>query len=719
VKSKPLQIEKRVSALLAKMTLDEKVGQMTQLNSVHPGHDEQIRKGRVGSLLNVTNPEDIARYQTIAREESRLGIPILFGYDVIHGYQTTFPIPLAEAASFDIECVEASARVAGREAAAQGIHWTFAPMVDVARDARWGRIAEGSGEDVHLGCEMARARVRGFQGDDVTHEESVAACAKHFVAYGGAEGGRDYHTVDVSERTLREVYLPPFKAALDEGCFTVMSAFNEIGGIPASSSEFTLRRVLKGEWKFDGMVLSDWDSLGETVFHGHAADRVEAAERCALSGVDMDMPGTTYGPHLARLVKQKKVPLKLIDDAVRRILRVKMRLGLYDRPLPSAEKAKATRERADHREAALRMARRSMVLLKNEGATLPLAKGPGKVALVGPLADNRRDVLGTWSAKGRPEDVTTVLAGIRAVSPETTVSHVAGCDFVGDDRSGFDETVRAARESDVVVAVLGERQDMSGEAHSRTDIGLPGPQLDLLKALHATGKPIVLVVMNGRPMSLPWEAEHVPAILIAWHLGITAGTAVAEALFGDTNPSGKLPVSFPRSAGHCPIYYSIKPSGRPKGSTVDLKVGYVDAPMEPLYPFGHGLSYARFTYSDLAISPAKVPAYGKVKISAVVRNVSNRAGDEVVQLYVRDPVANTTRPVQELKGFQRITLAAGETRKVMFELDTANLAFYDTRMKLVVEPGTIQVWLGTSSRDNLEGSFEIVAARKNARRAAR
>jgi len=718
VKKKPQRqpIEKRINALLAKMTLDEKIGQMTQLNSVHKDHDELIRRGKVGSLLNVTNPEDVARYQTLAQKKSRLGIPIIFGYDVIHGYQTTFPIPLAEAASFDLVCVENAARVGGREAAATGIHWTFAPMVDVARDARWGRIAEGSGEDVYLGCQMARARVRGFQGKDVTHEESVAACAKHFVAYGGAEGGRDYHTVDVSERTLREVYLPPFKAALDEGCFTVMSAFNEIGGVPASANEFTLRRILKGEWKFDGMVLSDWDSLGETVFHGHAVDREEAARRCVLAGVDMDMPGTTYAPHLARLVKEKKVPLKLIDDAVRRILRVKFRLGLWERPLPSPEKAIAVRERSDHREAALAMARHSMVLLKNEGAALPLTKGRAKIALIGPLADNQKDPLGTWAAKGRPEDVVTVLAGIRAISPETTVQCVKGCDFVGDGREGFDEAVRVAKESDVVVAVMGERHDMSGEAHSRTDIGLPGPQLDLLKALHATGKPVILVLMNGRPMSLPWEAEHVPAILVAWHLGITAGTAIAEALFGDVNPSGKLPASFPRSAGHCPIYLGIKASGRPKGSTVDLKVGYVDSPMEALYPFGHGLSYAKFEYTDLRITPAKVPVNGKAKISATVENVSDRAGDEVVQLYVRDPVANTTRPVQELKGFERITLAAGESCKVIFDLAAADLAFYDTDMKLVVEPGTIQVWVGTSSRDALEGSFELVPAGKKAKR---
>jgi beta-glucosidase len=712
VKKKAPTIEKQIDALLAKMTLDEKIGQMTQLNSVHADHDKQIRRGKVGSMLNVTNPEDVARYQKIAREQSRLRIPIVFGYDVIHGYHTTFPIPLAEAASFDVAHVEQSARVAGREAAATGIHWTFAPMLDIARDARWGRIAEGSGEDVHLGCAMARARVRGFQGEDVAHEESLAACAKHFVGYGAAEGGRDYHTADFSERTLREVYLPPFKAALDEGAFTVMCAFNEIGGIPASASEHNLRRILKGEWKFDGLVLSDWDSLGETVFHGHSADRKQAAWRCALAGVDMDMPGTTYGPHLAKLVKEKKVPLRLIDDAVRRILRVKFRLGIFDRPLPTAEKARAVRERSDHREAALEMARRSMVLLKNENNALPLTKNVGTLAVVGPLADNRKDPLGCWSAKGREDDMVTVLAGIRALSPGTQLRHAKGCDFVGDDRSGFDEAIRAARESDAVLAVLGERQDMSGEAHSRTDIGLPGPQLDLLKALHATGKPLVLVVMNGRPMSLPWEAEHVPAILVAWHLGITAGTAIAEALFGEVNPSGKLPVTFPRSAGHCPTYYNMKPSGRPKGSTVDLKVGYVDSLMEPLYPFGHGLSYSKFDYGDLQISPAKVPVNGRVKISAVVKNVSAREGDEVVQLYVRDPVADTTRPVQELKGFQRITLAAGESRKVSFELPASDLAFYDTRMKLIVEPGEIQVWVGTSSRDALEGSFELVPAKR-------
>ena len=697
------------------MTLEEKIGQMTQLNGLSGDHDELIRRGKVGAFLNVTDAEGIARYQKIAAA-TRLGIPLLFGFDVVHGMRTIFPIPLAEAASWDLDLVENSARVAAREAAATGIHWTFAPMVDVARDARWGRVAEGAGEDVFLGCAMARARVRGFQGSDPSDVESIAACAKHFVAYGAVEGGRDYHTVDVSERTLREVYLPPFKAAIDEGCLTLMSSFNELSGVPASVCELTLRQILRKEWDFRGFVLSDWDSLGETVHHGYAKGRREAAERAIFAGVDMDMPGLTFGPHLARLVEEKKVPIELVDDAVRRILRVKFALGVFERPAPTVEREKNVHGRLDHRQAALAMARRSMVLVKNERRALPLSKDLDSIAVIGPLADDRHEPLGTWSAVGRDDDVTTVLAGIRAiVSPRTELRHARACDFVEDDRAGFDEAIRAARASDVVVAVLGERRDMSGEAHSRADIGLPGPQLDLLKALHATGKPLVLVLMNGRPLAIPWEAEHVPAILVAWHLGTTAGTAIAEALFGDVNPSGKLPVSFPRSAGHCPIYYSVKSSGRPKEGPADFNVGYVDSPMTPVYPFGHGLSYTRFAYDALSIAPARVPLDGRVKIRVRVENCGNRDGVEIAQLYVRDPVASTTRPVRELKAFQRVTLARGEAKTVLFELAASSFAFYDRQMKLAPEPGRIEVSVGTSSTECIRGRFELVAPRRKGR----
>jgi beta-glucosidase len=705
-------VDKRVDALLGKMTLPEKIGQMTQLSDPSKEHEGRIRRGEVGSLLNVTKTEDIARFQKIAKEESRLGIPIIFGYDVIHGMRTIFPIPLAEAASWDVACMERASRVSAREAAATGIHWTFGPMVDIARDARWGRIAEGSGEDAFLTSAMARAYVRGFQGEGLSGKDSLATCAKHYVAYGAAEGGRDYHTVDMSERTLREVYLPPFKAAIDEGCPTVMSSFNEIGGIPASLSPFTLRQILKKEWGFDGFVLSDWDAVGQTVDHGCARDRADAALLGVQAGVDMDMTGQNFPLHLAKWVREKKLSIKMIDDAVRRILRVKLELDLFERPLPAAEREREVHLAIGHRQAALELARRSMVLLKNDRDLLPLSKETKSIAVIGPLADNRRDPLGVWSGIGQTEDVVTVLTGVRKiVAPNTDVRYARGCDIDGDVRTGFPEAVRTGAASDVIVAVLGEGSAMSGEGHSRADIGLPGPQLDLLKFLHATGKPIVLVLMNGRPMSLPWEKEHVPSILVAWHLGITAGTAIAEALFGDVNPSGKLPATFPRSAGHCPIYYNIKPSGRPKESLIDLKVGYVDSPMEPLYPFGHGLGYAPFVYSELAISPGTVRIDGKLEVSVVVKNAGEREGEEVVQLYVRDPVASTTRPVKELKGFQRVLLAKGESKRVTFELTAASLAFYDDRMKLVVEPGTVEVWVGGSSQGGLGGRFEIVGRR--------
>jgi beta-glucosidase len=710
-KPRAASIAARAEALLAKMTLEEKIGQMTQVSGRHENYEGLIHQGKVGSFLNITDVEVIARYQKIATE-SRLGVPLLFGFDVIHGMRTIFPIPLGEAASWDLAKIEVSARVAAREAAATGIHWTFAPMVDVARDARWGRIAEGAGEDVFLGSAIARARVRGFQGKDPSDAESVAACAKHFVGYGGAEGGRDYHTVDVSERTLREVYLPPFRAAIDEGCLTLMSSFNELSGVPATACELTLRRILKKEWKFRGFVISDWDSAGETVHHGHAGDRREAAESAIVAGVDMDMPGLTFAAHLAELVRDKRVPMKLVNDAVRRILRVKLAVGAFDRPLPTARRERAVHGRPDHREAALSMARASMVLVKNEGRVLPLAEDVGSVAVVGPLADNPRDSLGTWFAVGRDEDTATVVSAIRAIaSPRTTVRYARGCDCTGDRREGFAEAIELARASDVVVAVLGETRDMSGEAHSRADLGLPGSQLDLLKALHATGKPVVLVLMNGRPLALPWESEHVPAILVAWHLGTTAGTAIAEALFGRVNPSGKLPVSFPRSAGHCPIYYNIKASGRPKGSPADFEVGYVDSPMAPIYPFGHGLGYTKFVYDRLSVSPARVSAKGTVRVRARVTNAGDRDGEEIVQLYVRDPVASVTRPVRELKGFRKIALARGEAKTVTFELPVSELAFYDRNMKLVIEPGTIRVWVGTSSAEGLEASFEIFDSR--------
>ncbi len=703
-------MEHELDALLAQMTLAEKIGQMTMVSGTSARHESLIRAGQAGAFLNISDARDIARYQKLAREESRLGIPLMFAHDVIHGLRTIFPIPLAEAASWDLARIENSARIAAREAAATGLHCAFAPMVDVARDARWGRIAEGAGEDVVLGSAIARARVRGFQGKDPAGPDSVAACVKHYVAYGAAEGGRDYHTVDISERTLREVYLPPFKAAIEEGCLVLMSSFNEIAGVPGSASEFTLRRILKEEWDFEGFVVSDWDAVGEIVYHGYAGDRADAAVRALRAGIDMDMTGYSF-PYLVQGVEEKRVPLALVDDAVRRILSVKLRLRLFDRPLPSAEREKAVHLRSDHREAALEMARRSMVLLKNEGSLLPLSKQVASIAVVGPLADNREDPLGTWAALGRSEDVVSVLTAIRAmVSPQTMVRHARGCDFIGDDHTGFDEAVAIADESDVVVAVLGERLDMSGEAHSRADIGLPGPQLRLLQRLHATGKPVVLVLMNGRPISLSWEADHLSAILVTWQLGITAGTAIGEALFGDVNPSGKLPASFPRSAGQCPIYYNIKASGRPRGSTANLKVGYVDSPMTPLYCFGHGLSYTRFEYRDLVVSPEKIPLDGAVNVSAVVTNTGDRGGDEVVQLYIRDPVANTTRPVKELKAFERISLAKGQSRTVVFELRATDLAFYDTQMKWVVEPGTIQVWVGPSSTEGLEGTFELVSS---------
>jgi beta-glucosidase len=690
------------------MTLEEKVGQTCQYSGFQKEHEALVKQGRVGSFLNVMGTENANNVQKIAVEQSRLGIPLIFGLDVVHGYKTIFPIPLAIASTWDPELAKKAASVAAAEASSEGIRWTFAPMVDVARDPRWGRIAEGNGEDPYLGSVMARAYVEGFQGEDLSDPSSVVACPKHYVAYGGAEGGRDYNTVDVSERTLRDVYLPPFKSAVEAGAGTLMSAFNDLNGVPASGNRFTLTAVLREEWGFEGFVVSDWNSIAELINHGIAANAAEAAKEAVEAGVDMDMAGNVYQTYLAQLVKEGKVSEECLDTAVRRILGIKFKLGLFERPYVDPERAGKVIKRKEHVEVALDAARKSMVLLKNEGNVLPLKRNIKTLAVIGPLADNQADLLGTWAYTGDPKDVVTVLEGVKGkASPKTTVLYAKGCEIEGTSKQGFEDAVGKAKASDVTVVVVGEGRDMSGEASSRSTLDLPGVQEELIKVVSETGVPIVMVLMNGRPLSIQWSAEHVPAILEAWHPGIQGGIAVADVLFGDYNPSGRLPATFPRSVGQVPIYYNFKNTGRPS-SAEKWSTKYIDLPYTPLFPFGHGLSYTQFEYSNLTITPETIKPDGKVKVTFDVRNVGDREGDEVTQLYVRDVVCSVTRPVKELKGFKRITLEPNEKRAIEFTLGPEELSFTNREMKHVVEPGTINVMVGKSSEDiQLTGRFEV------------
>ena len=739
-------IEQRIDTLLARMTLAEKLGQLQMLDgeangNFRPEHRDMIRKGLLGSTLNVRGVARVNELQRIAMDESRLKIPALFAFDVIHGYRTIFPIPLGEAASFDPVAAELAAQIAAAEAAAAGVRWTFAPMVDIARDARWGRIAEGAGEDPYLGSLMARARVRGFQGADYSAPDRIVACAKHWVAYGAAEAGRDYNTTDMSETTLREVYFPPFKATIDAGVGTFMSAFNDLNGVPTSANPFTLTKVLRDEWKFDGIVVSDYESVKELMNHALAADEKDAAQHALNAGVDIEMVSRLYNQHGEQLLKERKLSLAKIDEAVRRVLRIKFRLGLFERPYADEARERTIISRPEHVAAARQVAARSIVLLKNERNVLPLDKSTGTIAVVGPLADSPKDVLGSWTGDGRVEDAVTLLAGIRAkVSPQTKIVHAKGVGVEGrgvtgnydapptasnaggtnvaqsSDEArnsttptapdGIAEAVRLARTAGVVIVAVGEAAEMSGEAASRTSLDLPGRQSELVQAIHATGKPYIVVLMNGRPLTINWLAENSPAILETWFGGTQAGNAIADVLFGDVNPGGKLPVTFPRGVGQLPLYYNYKRTGRPP---TDQKYTskYLDVPWTPLYPFGYGLSYTEFKLANLQLSAQSIRPDGQLTASIEVENTGKRVGDEVVQLYLRDVAASVTRPVKELKGFQRVTLRPGEKRRISFNLTSEHLGFYNREMRFVVEPGAFKVFLGTSSADGLEANFTV------------
>ena len=689
-----------LDSLLARMTLEEKLGQLNLLSAggrASPAQMQLARDGKLGGLFNVIGAENTTLVQRIAVTESRLKIPLLFGLDVIHGYRTIFPIPLAEAGSFDPDAAQATARAAGLEAAAAGISWTYAPMVDIARDPRWGRIAEGSGEDPYLGSLMAAARVKGFQ-------ETIFATAKHFAGYGAAEAGREYNTTEITERSMREIYLPPFKAAVDAGVASLMSAFNDIAGVPSSGNAWLTDTVLRREWGFNGFVVSDWTSVAELINHGVAAGPSEAGRRALTSGVDMDMQSSIYVDSLPALVRANRIPMAVVDSAVMRVLRAKVRLGLFRDPY----RARTTPPVAETRALARRVARESIVLLKNEKGLLPLNRNTPTIAVIGPLADSKLDALGPWHTLGQPEDVVTVLQGIRSHASAAQVLYARGAGIDDSSTAGFAEAVAAAKRASVAVLVLGEREDMSGEAASRSMLGLPGVQEHLLEAVAATGTPIVLVLMNGHPLILEWAADHVPAIVETWFLGVEAGNAIADVLFGDANPSGKLPVTIPHSLGQIPLYYNHRNTGRPHEANNKYTSKYLDVPVTPRYPFGFGLTYTTFAFSNLKLSTARARASDTVTATVTVANTGSREGTEVVQLYVRDEVASVGRPVRELKGFQRVTLKPAESRAVDIRVAVRDLAFYGLDMKRVVEPGAFRVYVGPSSAEGQEARFEVI-----------
>ena len=731
--SDPNSIESKVEELLSKMTLEEKIGQMNQYNGfwdltgpapaqgVAAKKYDQLRKGLVGSMLNVRGVKDVRAVQKIAVEETRLGIPLIIGFDVIHGYETLSPIPLAEAASWDLEAIKKSAAIAAEEASAAGINWTFAPMVDISRDARWGRVMEGAGEDPFLGSKIAKARVEGFQGENLSDHNTIAACAKHFAGYGFSEAGRDYNTVDVGTSTLYNTIFPPFQAAQDAGVRTFMNSFNELNGVPATGNKFLQRDILKGRWNFDGFMVSDWGSIAEMIAHGHAKDGKQAAEIAVKAGSDMDMESYMYIKELAELVKEGKVDEKLIDDAARRILRVKFELGLFEDPYKycSEDREKTTLGKPAIHEAVLDMALKSVVLLKNEGNVLPLKKNNQNIAVIGALANDKTSPLGSWRIAAKDETAVSVLEGL-AQYDGNNITYAKGADvaigetnFVKEltinttDKSGFGKAKSIAKNADVVIMVLGEHGFQSGEARSRTDIGLPGVQQELLEEVYSVNKNIVLVLNNGRPLAIPWADKHIPAILEAWHLGTQSGHAIAKVLYGDFNPSGKLPMSFPRNVGQVPIYYNYKNTGRPSNNEpgVVFWSHYRDESNSPLYPFGHGLSYSKFEYSDLKLEEL---ANGDVNVTFRLKNISDIEGREVVQVYIRDLFASITRPVKELKGFEIVELKAFEEKEITIKLSKSDFGFYDNTGKFIIEPGEFKIFVGGSSITALEDKIDLV-----------
>ena len=727
--------DSKVDSIMRLMTLEEKVGQMNQYNGfwevtgpVPKEGDaaikyEQLRKGLVGSMLNVNGVKNVRAVQKIAVEETRLGIPLIIGYDVVHGYKTISPIPLAEAASWDLEAIRKSAEVAAAEAAAAGINWTFAPMVDISRDARWGRVMEGAGEDPYLGSKIAFARVKGFQGTDLKAVNTIAATAKHFAGYGFSESGRDYNTVDVGTSTLYNDILPPFEATVEAGVKTFMNSFNLLNGIPATGNSFLQREILKGKWAFKGFIVSDWGSIGEMIPHGFAKDGKQAAELAANAGSDMDMESRLYVEHLTALVKEGKVKEAVIDDAVRRILTVKYELGLFDDPYKYCDENREKTEtgKPAFQEAVLDMAKKSVVLLKNEKNLLPLKKSGMKIALIGQLAADKDSPLGSWRALGAPNSAVSVLEGMKAY-PGNSLEFSEGVKLTDGtpgfafetkinvtDRTGLEAAKVAARNADVVVMVLGEHGFQSGEGRSRTELDLPGLQQELLEEVYVVNPNIVLVLMNGRPLVIDWAVANIPSILVGWHLGTQSGNALAQVLYGDYNPSGKLPMTFPKNVGQVPVYYNHKSTGRPANPGSDLVFWshYIDSPNEPTYPFGFGLSYTSFEYSNLKLNSDAFAKDGSVTVSIDLKNTGSLPGKETVQLYIRDLFASIARPVRELKDFQQVELKAGESKTLSFKITEKSIGFYDNEGKWIVEPGDFKVFVGGNSKATYEAGFSF------------
>lgn len=711
------EVERKVDSLLALMTLKEKIGQVV-LYAAHgtvtgPVLDDNyityLKAGEVGAIFNATDANFIRKLQKIAVEETRLGIPLLFGYDVIHGYKTIFPIPLAESCSWDLELLQKTARVAAKEASSIGLHWTFAPMIDITRDPRWGRVAEGNGEDAYLACKITKARIRGFQGDSLADPQTLLSCAKHFAAYGAPQAGRDYHTVDMSEITLRNVYLPPFKAAVEAGIATFMTAFNELNGVPATANPFLLDQILRKEWGFDGFVVTDYTSINEMVYHGIVSSFEEAGEVAMNSGVDMDMQGGVFRQFLVKSVNDGKVDENRITEAARSVLRMKYLLGLFDDPYRYLNQNESdVLLHPNHIELAKISAIKSMVLLKNEQNILPLQSSQ-KIALIGPLADDEYHILGNWIGQGdRLGTAVSIKEGFEARGVH--FSFAKGCEIEEDNNEGFKRALQIANNADVVVLVAGESERMSGEAASKTSISLPAIQQDLLAALKKTGKPLVLVLFNGRPLDLSWESTIADAILETWFSGTAGGHGITDVLFGDVNPSGKLTMSFPRNVGQIPVFYNEKYTGRPHdipGANERYTSKYIDAPNSPLYPFGFGLSYTIFDYKNLSLSSDVISVGNPLTASVEITNVGNFAGEEIVQLYVKDKVASITRPVKELKGFEKVALDKGETKTVTFELTVEDLMFYNSNLEKVAEPGVFELMIAPHSDHLFTHSFKL------------
>ena len=724
------EIEQRVNALLQKMTLEEKAGQITQIAGMNAHTAEMIKQGKVGSILGVLGADNVNQAQRVAVEKSRLKIPLIIGYDVIHGYRTVFPVPLASAGSFDPQLIEQSERVAAKEATASGVKWTFAPMVDIARDPRWGRIVEGAGEDPYLGSVVAAARVRGFQGNNIADPQSVVACAKHYVAYGAVEGGRDYNTVDISEELLREVYLPPFHTAVDAGVGTLMSAFNDLNGVPATANRHTLTEILRDEWKFNGFVVSDYNSVHELIPHGIAADDSQASLNALTAGVDMDMADDDYERLIPALVKSGKLSESVVDEAVRRVLRVKFKAGLFEHPYADPGREKTDILTAESLQTERKMAQESMVLLQNNNDLLPLKKDQ-TIAVIGPLADDKASQLGAWAGNGQAKDAVTPLEGIATKLGKNHVLYAKGVDIPPFEKglaagvaapaptsatgaagvesnskpASIEDAVSAAKKADTVILFVGELAGMTGEASSRASLDLPGDQMKLISAVLATKKPVVLVLESGRPLNISWAPDHVQAIMQAWFLGVQAGNAIADVLFGDASPSAHLPLSWPRSVGQIPVYYNHKNTGRPSAPD-RWHTGYLDLTKEPLFPFGYGLTYTKFKFSGVKADSA-ISKDGTLHVSAEIENTGKRDGTEVVQLYMHDGVAPTSRPVRELKGFQRITLAPGEHKTVEFTVQAHDLGSYDPDMHWIVPSGTYDVWVAPDAVSGVGRTFDI------------